>query len=144
MLFEKEILEEKNTFRDDVKRRCFQRVNTLLQAEFKNYSSHNGEITYKAVIYNLSEGGVLIKQINAFIKKRKERVKLLEMVGKEFCEINFSLNGGSRLIETNGECVWEVGVNEERYAGIRFKDAKQNRNEMIRDYVYKQKDFIKK
>jgi hypothetical protein len=53
---------------------------------------------------------------------------VLEMVGKELRDINFSLNGSSRLNETNGECVWEGSVNEERYAGIRFKNIKQNHN----------------
>jgi c-di-GMP-binding flagellar brake protein YcgR len=62
------------------------------------------------------------------------------MVGKELRDINFSLNGSSRLIETNGECIWEGSVNEERYAGIRFKNIKQNHNEMIKDYVYEQKN----
>ena len=138
--FEKEMLEEKSTFKDDVKRRCFQRVNTSLQTEFKSLTSHNGEITYRAVIENLSEGGVLINKINAFNKKTEEIVNALEMVGKELRDINFSLNGGSQLIETNGECVWEDGVNEEGYAGIRFKNIKQNHKEMIKDYVYKQKN----
>ncbi len=136
--FEKEMLEEKSTFKDDVKRRCFQRVNTSLQTEFKSLTSHNDEITYRAVIENLSEGGVLINKINAFNKKTEESVNVLEMVGKELRDINFSLNGSSRLNETNGECVWEGSVNEERYAGIRFKNIKQNHNEMIKDYVHEQ------
>ncbi len=62
------------------------------------------------------------------------------MAGKELCGINFSLNGGSMLIKTNGECVWAVSVNEQRYAGISFKDMKQNHDEMIRDYVQKSKE----
>ncbi len=139
LLFEKEMFEEKSTFEADVKRRCFQRVNTSLQTEFKSHTSHNGEITYRAVIENLSEGGVLVNII-AYDKKTEDNVNALEMVGKELRDINFSLNGGSRLIETNGECVWEASVNSERYAGIRFKNIKQNHNEMIKDYVYKQKN----
>ncbi len=138
--FEKEMLEEKSAFKDDVKRRCFQRVNTSLQTEFKSHNSHNGEITYSAVIENLSEGGVLIDKINAFNKKTEERVNALEIVCKELRDINFSLNGGSKLIVTNGECIWVNGVNEKGYAGIRFKNIKQNHKEMIKDYVYKQKN----
>jgi ABC-type transporter Mla MlaB component len=139
LLFEKEMLEEKSTFNDDVKRRGFQRVNTSLQTEFKSLTSHNGEITYRAFIENLSEGGVLVNII-AFAKKIEDSVNAFEMVGKELRDINFSLNGGSRLIETNGECVWEKSVKEEQYAGIRFKNIKQNHNEMIKDYVYERKN----
>ena len=138
--FEKEMLEQKSTFKDDVKRRCFQRVNTSLQSELKRHTSHNGEITYRAVIENLSEGGILINKINAFNKKTEESVNALEIVCKELLDINFSLNGGSKLVVTNGECVWKDGVNEEGYAGIRFKNIKQNHKEMIEDYVYKQKN----
>ena len=136
--FEKEMLEEKSTFKDDVKRRCFQRVNTSLQTEFKSFTSHNDEITYRAFIKNLSEGGVLVNII-AFEKNTEESVNAFEMVGKELRDINFSLNGSFGLIETNGECVWEASVNAERYAGVRFKDTKQNHNEMIKDYVQNQK-----
>ncbi len=34
-----------------------------------------GEITYRAVIQNLSEGGVLINKINAFNKKDRRECK---------------------------------------------------------------------
>ncbi len=141
LLFEKEILEGKKTLRNDIKRRCFQRVKTSLPTEFKRRSSHNGDITYKAVIENLSEGGVLISQINALNKKKEESVNAIEIVGKELFNITFSLNGSSKLIETDGECVWETGVNEEHYAGVCFENMKQNQNEMIRDYVQMQKNI---
>lgn len=142
LLFEKEMLEEKSasTSKDDVNKRGFQRVNTSLQTEFKSNTSHNGEITYRAVIENLSEGGILVN-ILAFAKKIEDSVNAFEMVGKKLRDINFSLNGSSRLIETNGECVWEYSVNEEQYAGIRFKNIKQNHNEMIRDYIQTQNNI---
>ncbi len=132
--FEKEMLEEKSTFKDDVKKRCFQRVNTSLQTEFRSLTSHNGEITYRAVIENLSEGGVLVNII-AISKKAEDSVAAFEMVGKEFRYINFSLNGDSRLIETNGECVWEKKINGKLCVGIRFKDMRRKNENKIRDYV---------
>ncbi|MDR4499777.1 MAG: PilZ domain-containing protein [Candidatus Scalindua sp.] len=140
LLFEKEMLKEKNTFWNDIRRRCFQRVKTSLQTVFKSYTSHNDEINYKAVVENLSEVGVMISQINAVNNKTKERVNVLEMVGLKLCNIKFCLNDGTRLIETDGECVWESGVKEELYAGVCFENMKQNQNEMIRDYVKKQKE----
>ncbi len=140
LLFEKEILEGKKTFRNDIKRRRFQRVNTSLRTEFKTNSSHNGDITYKAVIENLSEVGVMISQINALNKKVEERVQTLGIIGKELFDIEFNINDDSRLIKADGEFVWETGVNEVRYAGLCFKNMKQNHNKIIRDYVQTQKD----
>ena len=140
LLFEKEILVENNTLKNVIKRRRFQRVKTSIQTEFKNYSPHKGEIVYKAVIDNLSEEGILINQIIALNKITEESVNVFEMAGNELFDIKFSLNGNSRLIETDGECVWEIGVKEEQYAGVSFKNMKQNHNEMIRDYVNKHKN----
>ncbi|MCP5007671.1 MAG: PilZ domain-containing protein [Planctomycetes bacterium] len=68
------------------------------------------------------------------------RVTALELVGKELCEITFSLNGDLMLIEANGKCVWEVSVNDGRYVGVRFKNMKQNYIEIISDYVCKQRN----
>ncbi len=99
LLFEKEFLKESESIKGGVKRRRFLRVNTSLHTEFKSTSSHNGEISYKAFIENLSEGGFLINQISAFNKKTEERVNAFEMVGKNFSDIKFSLDGGSRLIK---------------------------------------------
>ncbi|MCP4266924.1 MAG: hypothetical protein GY777_15365 [Candidatus Brocadiaceae bacterium] len=140
LMLEKEILEEKNTFRDSVKRRCFKRIDTSIKTEFKSHTPHNGEITYKAVIENISQGGGLVNLVSAFNKKLEECKNTLELVGKKLNKIKFSLNGGSRLIETKGECVWENIVNEDKYAGVRFKNMKQSHNEMIMDYAQKQKN----
>jgi uncharacterized radical SAM superfamily protein len=138
--FEKGLLEEKSTFKNNIKRRCFQRVNASSQTEFKSNTPHNREIVYNAVIENLSEGGFLISHINAFKNKREESISSPEMVGRELREIKFSLNDDARLIETNGECVWETNVNGKRYAGVRFKNMEQIYNEMIKDYVQMQQN----
>ncbi len=131
---------EKSTFKNVITRRCFERVNTSSQTRFKSNTTLNGEIFCKAIVENLSEGGILISQMNAFNKEIEESINSLEMVGKELSEIKFSLNNGSSLIETNGECVWEASVNGKRYLGVRFKNMKQNYNEMIKDYVQMQQN----
>ncbi|MCP4263343.1 MAG: hypothetical protein GY774_38435 [Planctomycetes bacterium] len=136
---EKEFLEEINTFiENNIKKRCFQRVNTSLQIEFKCNTSHNGEIAFKAVIENLSEGGVFINQINALNKMTKESINVLETASKELCEIHFSLNGSLWLIETKGEWVWVERVKDELHAGIRFKNMKHKYIEKIKEYLQKQ------
>jgi hypothetical protein len=142
LLFEKETLEEeKSILENDDKGRRFQRVNTSLKTEFNGHASHNdGDIAYRAVIDNLSDGGFLISKINAFNKNKEKHVNVLQMAGRELCDINFSLNGDSKLIETNGECVWETNVNEELYVGVRFKNMKLSHNEAIKNYVSEQKN----
>ncbi|MCP5002575.1 MAG: hypothetical protein GY941_01285, partial [Planctomycetes bacterium] len=102
LLFEKEMIEEGSAFSDNVKKRRFKRVDASLQSEFKSRTSHNGDIAYKAVIENLSEGGVLMSRITVLDTMADPRVTALELVGKELCEITFSLNGDLMLIEANG------------------------------------------
>ncbi len=140
LLFEKEILEEKNAFRAEAKGRRFERVNTSLEAEFKCHTSQNGEIAYKAVIENLSDGGFLLNKIKVTDNKKEENVNALQMINKELSGINFSLNGDSRFIENNGECVWKNKENEELCVGVRFKNMKQSHIETIKDYLYEQKN----
>ena len=138
-LLENEIIENKGKASGGIKGRRFTRINTSFNAEFKYPSAHNGEILFKAIIRNISEGGVCTDQITAFDTKAAKAPNGFEMIGKELCGLKFSLNGGSRLIETDGKCVWETGEHQNKCAGIRFKDINQNHKEMIRDYVNKQK-----
>jgi hypothetical protein len=138
LLFEKELQVEQGLVNDNVNGRRHTRLNTSFQTEFRYSTVNNDEFTYKAVIENLSEGGISTGQITASNSKTGERLNQLQMVGKDFCCITFSLNGDSRIIETNGECVWENRKYERQYAGIRFKDMNQSHREMIRDYVHKQ------
>ncbi len=139
-IFEKEILEGKDTLKVDAKGRCFKRVNTSLETEFKHHTSQDGEITYGAVIENLSDGGFLLNKIKVTNKKKEESVNALQMVNKEFNDINFSLYDDSSFIQTKGECVWEAGVNGELCIGVRFNNTKQSHIETIKDYVHEQKN----
>jgi hypothetical protein len=131
-LFKKEIIENKCKANDDIKGRRFARINTSFNAEFIYPSAHNGENLFKTIIRNISEEGVYTDQITVFNTKA-------EMSGKELYGLKFSLNGGSRLIETDGICVWETRKHENRCAGIRFKDMKQDYKEMIRAFVVQKK-----
>ncbi|MHC4321666.1 MAG: PilZ domain-containing protein [Planctomycetota bacterium] len=133
--YEKEIPEEKCTARDDVNGRRYARVNVSFQAEIKRYAAHGGEVMYKAVIRNLSEGGILTDQITEYNKETGEGLKHPQMVGKEFSDITFTLNGDSRLINANGECVWENSEFEDRCAGIRFKDLSKVYKDRVSEYV---------
>ncbi len=134
-LFEKEILEEKAKVEVNVKGRRHPRIKTSFQTEFKYHSHRNGEITGKANVCNLSEGGIFASQIKAFNTKTREIVNEPEIAGKELHNLNFDLNGTSKSIETNGKCVWETKKRGELCAGIRFEDMKQSYKEMIRDFV---------
>ena len=138
-LLEKEIIGNKDKADGSIKGRRFCRINTSFNLEFTYPSAHNGEIMLKAIIRNISEGGVCTGNIAAFNTMAAMPLGGFEMIGKELCGLTFSLNGESSLIETDGTCVWETGEYENRSAGIRFGDMSQNHKDMIRDYVYKQK-----
>ncbi len=137
-LLKKEIMEEKDTVKDDVKRRRHPRFNISFQTEFKYSIARNAEIAHKANVLNLSEGGIFAGLITAFNTRTGKMVDAPEIAGRELYDIKFDLNGSSRLIVTNGKCVWETRKYGKLYAGICFKDVKQNYIEMIRDYVRKQ------
>ncbi|NOG83547.1 MAG: hypothetical protein HND49_07015 [Planctomycetes bacterium] len=141
LLFEKEILEEKSPDNQNIKRRDFKRRNTSLQVAFHGNNSDKGNVSYKAIIENLSEGGALIRQIDSINKRAGPRRVTLEMVAKSLCNFHFTLNSNddSKLIETNGECVWAVRENEKQYAGVRFRQIEQNHAEMIKEYVCRHK-----
>lgn len=134
--FEKEMREEKDAEGDGARGRKYVRVNVSFRAEFKRHAEHGEEIMCKANIRNLSEGGILASSITAFDGHTGERIKELELIGRELRNINFSMNGSSKLIEIDGKCVWEDRENGNQYAGIYFKGTSQNQIEMIREYVH--------
>ncbi|GJQ60293.1 MAG: hypothetical protein SCALA701_30940 [Candidatus Scalindua sp.] len=140
LLFEKEFLDGKNSFKHDVKKRRFKRVNTSLQAKFKSHTVHNSRTNHNTIIKNLSEGGILISHVHTVIEKTEERLNALEMVNRKLYDITFSLNGGTKMVETNGESVWVVNGNQKPFVGVRFQNLKLNLGEMIRDYVYRHKE----
>ncbi len=70
-LFEKEFLEEKDTFKQKIKRRFLHSIDTSVQTEFISSSPDITVITYKEAIENLSEGDVLINNICALKKWNK-------------------------------------------------------------------------
>lgn len=132
-LFEKEILGKKD--KGGIKNRRHPRINTFFPADFKYNPGHNGVISCKANILNLSEGGALADQILAIDAKKGEITVPSEIAGQELYGLRFELNGGSGFIETIGKCVREFKKGEKLSAGIRFKGMKKDYKKMIRDYV---------
>ena len=115
-------------------RRC-PRITTNFQTELTFSVVHDGEIWYKANVLNLSEGGILAGQITAVNTQTGNRMNELKIAEKELCNLRFELNGSAKSISTSGKCVWEIRKGEKLYAGICFKDMKQNHIEMIRGYL---------
>ncbi len=128
-------MEEKESVKDKVMGRRFNRANVSFQAEVKCNAAHGREIMYKAVVRNISEGGAFTDLITASNSNTGERLNKPEMAGKGLSRINFRLSEDSELIEANGECVWETMERGKHFVGIDFKDMKQNYREMVRDYV---------
>ncbi len=135
LLIEKEIREKKYVVDNDVKKRRYPRINTSFQAKLKCPAVDNSEIIYKAVIQNLSEGGVLTGQITAFNGENGKQLRNHQMPGKELSEITFSLNGDSHLIKTNGECVWKNSEQPYQCAGIRLKYLSKVYKDRVREYI---------
>ena len=133
--FEKEILEEKDTVKDGVKRRRHYRMNTFFITEFRYHINHNGVVVCKANVLNLSKGGIFVDLIKANSKKTGERVNKPEIVGKELNDLGFKLNGSSELVETKGICVWWKTGNGQPCAGIRFKEISNESKNRIHEYI---------
>jgi anti-anti-sigma factor len=134
-LFKKEILKERGITGDGIMGRRRPRINTAFKTEFKYLLGHNREITGKADVLNLSEGGIFASQIKAFSTKTRKIVNEPDIAGRDLYDLKFELNGTSRLIETRGKCVWKSERYEKLCAGIRFKYMKQNCRKMIKDFV---------
>lgn len=136
-LFEKELLEEKDTVKDGAKVRRYPRINTFFPTEFKYHLDHNGEVICKANVLNLSEGGIFASKVMVIGRKTGKIVSSPDIIGKELHDLKFKLNGSPEFIETKGVCVWGEKRNGKLYAGIRFKVMRKKNVEKIRDYVYK-------
>ena len=135
-LFEEYI--SKDTVKESIKKRRYLRINTFIQAEFKYNPHHNGMISVRTNVLNLSEGGILVDQIKASNPETGEIIVQPEITGQELYDLKFTLkNGNSSLIETKGECVREIKTHEKFCSGICFKDIKQEYRKQSRDYISK-------
>ncbi|MFQ5786425.1 MAG: PilZ domain-containing protein [Thermodesulfobacteriota bacterium] len=133
-MFEKEILEQDATG-ENIRNRDYPRVDTFFKADFKDHPGHNGVLSGRATILNLSEGGMFADQVLAMDAKTKDVFIPKKIAGHELYDMKFRLNGNSDIIETKAECVREFMDKENLNAGIRFKSMKQEHKEMIKDYV---------
>jgi len=138
-LFEKEVLGKKA--KGGIKKRRHPRIDTFFSAYFKYHPGHNGVISAKTNILNLSEGGALAGQIIALNTKNGEILGQPEIAGQELYDLKFKLNGGPEFIKTKAECAREIKTDTKMSAGIRFKGMKIDCKGMIRDYVYKAIQF---
>ncbi|MGR3220364.1 MAG: hypothetical protein ACUZ8H_11200, partial [Candidatus Anammoxibacter sp.] len=120
-LLEGEISETEKS-EPDVKNRMHLRINTSFPAEFKYHPGHNGVISGRTRVINLSESGLMACNISAVHEQNGETVENPELEGQELYGMNFRLNDGDDVIDTKAECVREFRSNERLNAGIRFKD----------------------
>ena len=135
-MFESEMLEETKD-KDGVAKRNCPRIDTFFKADFKYCPSHNGVISGRATILDLSESGLFADQVLAMDAETEEIVIPKEIVGYELYDMRFSLNGIPNVIEAKGECVREYRNYEKLCAGIRFKSMRQDHKELVKYYVHK-------
>lgn len=135
--FESEIREEKAMHESGADNRNYPRVNTHIPAEFKYHPGHNGVISCRANIINLSEGGALVDRITAVNTTNGETITNPDMSGQDFYDMKFKLNGNAGLIEAKGECVREFRKEDKLSAGLRFKGLLKKYKVRIISYVHK-------
>lgn len=136
-LFESEIREEKAMHKSGADNRNYPRVNTHIPAEFKYHTGHNGVISCRANIINLSEGGAHADRITAVNTTNGETITNPDMSGQDFYDMKFKLNGNAGLIEAKGECVREFRKDDKLSVGLRFKGLLNKYKVRIIDYVHK-------
>lgn len=134
LLFLKEILGKKGDI-SDMKNRQHKRVSTDFAVEFKYNPGHNGVISDRARVLNLSEGGLLAEHIVEMNTKNGKILNRPEISGQELYDLRFRLDKESETIKTKGECVREDIAIERLRSGIRFKDMNHHNREMIRGYI---------
>ncbi|KHE90603.1 MAG: PilZ domain-containing protein [Candidatus Scalindua rubra] len=115
--------------------RVYRRVNTLLPVAFKYHPSHNGVISGKANILNLSEGGLLVGEISVCHEDSGEDILDPVMEGEELYDLRFELLGGFGAIHARGDCVRSLKAHRDVRVGIRFKDIKESDIRKVRSYV---------
>jgi hypothetical protein len=115
--------------------RVYRRIGTLLPVEFKYHPGHNGAISGKANILNLSEGGLLIGEIRVCHENSGEGIPDPVIEGEELYDLRFKLLGGFGAIDARGECVRGDKTHSDVRAGISFKDIKQDDMQRIRSYI---------
>ncbi len=115
--------------------RVYRRVHTLLPVEFKYHPGHNGAISGKANILNLSEGGLLVGDVRVCHENSGEGILNPVMEGEELYDLRFELLGGFGIIDARGDCVRGQKAHNDVRAGIRFKDIKQDDTQRIKSYI---------
>lgn len=111
------------------------RVDTLIPAAFKYHPGHNGVISGKAKIHNLSEGGVLAGDIVAINTENGKMIEQPALEGQELYDLEFLLPEDPQPIRTKGECVREIAGSGEFRFGVRFTEIGKGDQEKIRDYA---------
>ena len=145
-LFAKEIL----TKDVGINKRNYVRISTYFPCTFsitdsKHYMKdvhgvggqryQKGTIVVTAEIHNLSEGGIYTENIIAFNQKTEKEIDQSGTIGKELYNIEFRLNGYTKLVETRGEYVRQYRNKGRMNAAIQFKDINNDSKEMIRKYI---------
>ena len=133
-MFEKEIMEQ-DAAKDDIRKRDHPRADAFFKADFKYHPGHNGVISGRATVLDLSGGGMFAEQVLAMDAKTEDIFVPEKLTGHELYDMKFRLNKDSKPIETIGECVREFMDEEKLCAGIRFKGMRHEHKEVIREYV---------
>ncbi len=125
-----------------INNRACPRVSTLIPTEFKYHPGHNGVISGKANILNLSEGGLLMGEVTASHEKSGEGITDPVIEGEELYDLRFELADNLGAVEAKGECVRENKTQNDISAGISFRDIKQDHVARIRGFISKEQSEV--
>lgn len=136
--FKKDIKEKERDMNEGIKKRCSPRINTFFPARlsYSPYVDNDSVISCRANILNLSEEGLLAESITTFYTRSGEIARYPGIRGQGLCDLEFGLDGSSEIMETQGECVWETRNGHRVYAGIQFRDMKQDKKDAVKTYIY--------
>ncbi|MBI5307690.1 MAG: PilZ domain-containing protein [Planctomycetes bacterium] len=134
-LFVKEFF--RNNKEDAGNKRRHPRVDVRIPAVFKYHPGHNGVISGRANIINLSEGGVLAGDVVAINTTNGKKIARPALEGQKLYDIEFSLLD-TRPIRARGECVREmIEESDKPRMGVRFTGIDEGDQEKIRDYAFR-------
>lgn len=138
-MFEKEISDNEYRIKSARKSRQHVRVDTDLRAEFKYHPAHNGVITGRANVINLSESGMLADEISLFCETKGVSIDRPVINDIELYDIQFRLDKETEHIKTDGRCIRIIEKFDKLCAGIRFEKMQIGHRDKIKDFIVKKK-----
>ncbi|MGR3317108.1 MAG: PilZ domain-containing protein [Candidatus Anammoxibacter sp.] len=134
-MFTKEISDKEDKIKTGLKARRYTRVSANFPAEFNYHPGHNGVLSGRAKVINLSEGGMMVDHVSVISPGNGGVIDSPFSAEQELNDIKFQLDKDIGYITTGGHCVRTIGNNNRLTAGVRFTELDSEHKDKIRDFV---------